>query len=59
MEELQDAVKGNDLKYSNTILTKAINKLVKKGLIRRWSTNSGFVYILAEEKTAKKGGKKK
>jgi len=59
MEELQDAVKGNDLKYSKTILTKAINKLVKKGKIRRWSTKSGFVYILAEEKPVKKGGKKK
>jgi uncharacterized membrane protein len=59
MEELQDAAKSNDLKYSKTILTKAVSKLVKKGKVRRWSTNAGFVYILAEEKPAHKGGKKK
>ena len=59
MEELQDAIESNNLKFSKTVQTKAIDKLVKKGMIRRWSTNAGFVYILAEEKPAKKGAKKK
>jgi uncharacterized membrane protein len=59
MEELQDAVKSNNLKYSKTVLTRAVSKLVKKGKVRRWSTNSGFVYILAEEKSPQKVGKKK
>ena len=55
----QDAVISNNLKFSKTVLTKAISKLVKKGMIRRWSTNAGFVYILAEEKPVIKSGKKK
>lgn len=59
MEELQDAITSNDLKFSKTVLTKAIGKLVKKSMIRRWSTNAGFVYILAEENPVKKSGKKK
>jgi hypothetical protein len=59
MDELQDAVISNNLKYTKTILKKAISKLVKKGMIRRWNTNAGFVYILAEEKPVKKGGKRK
>jgi hypothetical protein len=58
MNELQDAVISNNLKFTKTILKKAITKLVKKGMIRRWSTNAGFVYILAEEKPVPKGGKK-
>jgi hypothetical protein len=59
MEELQDAIISNNLKFSKTVLTKAISKLVKKGMIRRWNTNAGFVYILAEKKSTKKSGKKK
>jgi hypothetical protein len=59
MEELQDAIISNNLTFRKTILTKSIGKLVRKGMIRRWSTNSGFVYILAEEKPVKKSGKKK
>ena len=59
MGELQDAMKNNNLKYSKTVLTRAVSKLVKKGMVRRWSTKDGFVYILAEEKPIKKSGKKK
>lgn len=59
MEEIQDAIISNDLKFSKTVLSKAIGKLVKKRMIRRWSTNAGFVYILAEEMPVKKSGKKK
>jgi len=58
MEELQDAIDSNDLKFSKKIQNTAVSKLVKKGMVRRWSTNAGFVYILAEEKPVKKGGKK-
>lgn len=59
MDEIQDAIISNDLKFSKTVLSKAIGKLVKKRMIRRWSTNAGFVYILAEEMPMKKSGQKK
>jgi len=59
MEEIKDALTSNDFKYPKTILTKAMTKLVKKGKIRRWSTKTGFVYILVEDKTPPRGGKKK
>ena len=59
MEELQEAIISNNLKFTKTILKKTINQLVKKGKIRRWSTNAGFVYILTEEKPVQKEGKKK
>ena len=59
MEELKDALPSNDLKYPKTTLTRTMTKLVNKGMVRRWSTNAGFVYILAEEKPLPRGGKKK
>ena len=56
-EELNDAIKANELKYNKRILEKTLNKLADKGMVRRWNTNTGFVYILAEEKTTSSGGK--
>jgi hypothetical protein len=50
MEELKEAIDASDLKYSIHVLTESLNKLTDKGLVRRWNTNTGFVYILAEDK---------
>jgi hypothetical protein len=56
MEELKEAMKANDLKYPNRVLTSTLNGLADKGMVRRWNTNTGFVYILAEERHAGSGG---
>lgn len=58
-DELKGAIKANKLKYSESVLTRALSGLVKKGLVRRWNTNAGFVYILAEEKGSNYKGKNK
>jgi hypothetical protein len=57
MEELKDAMKANKMKYTKRTLTGTLNKLADKGMVRRWNTNTGFVYILAEEKPPSSGGK--
>jgi hypothetical protein len=56
MEELDDAMKANDIKYPKRTLTGTLNTLADKGMVRRWSTTTGFVYILAEEKPVSSGG---
>jgi hypothetical protein len=50
MEELKEAIDANDLKYSVTVLNVNLKDLTDKGMIKRWNTNTGFVYILAEDK---------
>jgi hypothetical protein len=57
MEELKDAMKANAIKYTKRGLAGTLNSLAEKGMVRRWSTNTGFVYILAEKKTSSSGGK--
>ena len=59
MEELDGAMKANDIKYPKRTLTGTLNTLADKGMVRRWDTNTGFVYILAEEKPLSSGGKSK
>ncbi|MEJ5328253.1 MAG: hypothetical protein WHU54_08430 [Candidatus Bathyarchaeia archaeon] len=56
MEELNEAIKANKLKYTPHTLESTLNKLADKGMVRRWNTNTGFVYILAEEKPSSSGG---
>jgi predicted transcriptional regulator len=56
MEELNDAMKANKIAYTQRTLERTLNKLADKGMVRRWNTNSGFVYILAEKKQSKTGG---
>ena len=56
MEELKDAMKANKMEYNTRILTGTLNTLADKGLVRRWNTTTGFVYILAEEKPLSSGG---
>lgn len=57
MEELKDAMKASKITYTKRTLEKTLNKLADKGMVRRWSTNTGFVYILAEKKPTNAGGK--
>jgi hypothetical protein len=57
MEELKDAMKANKIKYTKRTLTGTLNTLADKGMVRRWNTNTGFVYILAEKKPSSSGGK--
>ena len=59
MEELQEAIKANGLKYLGRTLGATLDALADKGMVRRWDTNTGFVYILAEEKPLSSGGKPK
>jgi hypothetical protein len=56
MEELKDAMKANKIKYTKRTLSGTLNKLADKGMVRRWNTNTGFVYILAEEASSTSGG---
>ena len=56
MEELNDAMKANKITYTQRTLERTLNKLADKGMVRRWNTNTGFVYILAEKKSSKAGG---
>ena len=59
MEELQEAMKASGLKYPGRTLGATLDALAEKGMVRRWNTNTGFVYILAEEKPSSSGGKSK
>jgi hypothetical protein len=57
MEELKDAMSANKIKYNKRTLTGTLNRLADKGMVRRWNTNTGFVYILAEKKPSSSRGK--
>jgi hypothetical protein len=59
MEELRDTMSENGLKYPGRMLSATLDALAEKDKVRRWNTNTGFVYILAEEKTSTAGGKSK
>jgi hypothetical protein len=47
--ELKDALRVNDLDFSGREVAAVLLGLVKKGSIRRWKTDAGQVYILAEK----------
>ncbi|MEM2098433.1 MAG: hypothetical protein QXU99_01615 [Candidatus Bathyarchaeia archaeon] len=51
LEEIQEVMKANNLQFMGRMLNAALDALVEKGNVRRWNTNAGFVYILAEKKT--------
>ena len=55
MEELKDAMKANGQKFSDNTLNGTLKKLGDKGKVRRWNTNTGFVYILGEGKQMASG----
>jgi hypothetical protein len=47
--ELKEALKANGLRYPGRTLAGVLLGLVRKGKVRRWKTDAGCVYILAEE----------
>jgi hypothetical protein len=56
IDELGDALKSNGIDQSPRTLTAALMELVKKEKIRRWNTNAGYVYILAEKEALRSRG---
>jgi hypothetical protein len=56
IDELSEALKANGLDHSVRKLTGVLTELVKKENIRRWSTNTGYVYILAEKEALRSRG---
>jgi hypothetical protein len=47
--ELKEALKANGLRYPGRTLAGVLLGLVRKGTVKRWKTDAGCVYILAEE----------
>jgi hypothetical protein len=49
MPEIIEALKANTIHYPATTLSGVLTWLVKRGKVRRWKTDEGYVYILAEK----------
>lgn len=49
IDELREALNANGLKVTGHALALILMGLAKKGRVRRWSTDAGYVYILAEK----------
>jgi hypothetical protein len=47
--ELKEALAANDLHFPGRILAGDLLALVRKGVVRCWKTDKGYVYILAEK----------
>ena len=52
LRELSEALEANAIHYPISTISGVLNRLVKKGYIRRWKTEEGYVYILAEKEEA-------
>jgi hypothetical protein len=55
MDEMKEVMKANELKYQSRVVSDTLDQLAEKGLIKRWNTNAGSVYILAEAKIPRLG----
>jgi len=55
IEELKEALQANGLNYPIRVLAGSLGGLVKKGKIKRWNTDAGFVYILVENEALGRG----
>lgn len=49
VNELKEVLKANGMSFPGRILSGTLMGLVRKGVVRRWNTNAGYVYILAEK----------
>ncbi|NWF87619.1 hypothetical protein HXY32_07435 [Candidatus Bathyarchaeota archaeon] len=49
MDELREALKSNAMSFGGRVLAGVLLGLVRKGRVRRWKTDAGYVYILAEK----------
>ena len=53
IRELKEALKTNKMNYSGRTLTRILLKLARKKKVRRWKTDAGYVYILAEKEDSR------
>jgi hypothetical protein len=49
MDELREALEANGMSFGGRVLAGVMMGLVRRGLVRRWKTDAGYVYILAEK----------
>ena len=49
LEELKEALRANGLSFSGRVFAGVLFGLVRKGKVKRWKTDAGYVYILAEK----------
>jgi hypothetical protein len=49
--ELKEALEASGMSFSGRVLAGVLMGLVRKGVVRRWKTDAGYVYILAEKET--------
>jgi len=47
LPELIEAMRANAVHYPATTLSGVLNWLVRKGRVKRWKTDKGYVYVLA------------
>lgn len=50
--EIREALAANDLHFPSRALVASLLALVRKGLVKCWKTDKGYVYILAEKEVA-------
>ena len=55
IDELRDALKANGMDYPGRMLAGILMGFVKNEKIRRWNTDAGYVYILAEKELSSQG----
>jgi hypothetical protein len=51
MDELREALEANGMSFSGRVFAGVLLGLVRKGRVRRWKTDAGHVYILAEKES--------
>jgi hypothetical protein len=49
LSEIVEALKDNAIHYPASTLSGVLSWLVKRGKVRRWKTDAGYVYILPEK----------
>lgn len=52
LPELVEAMRANAVHFPATTLSGVLNWLVRKGRVKRWKTDKGYVYVLAGSKVA-------
>ncbi len=48
LPEIVEAMRANAVHYPVTTLSGVLNWLVRKGKVKRWKTDKGYVYVLAQ-----------
>ncbi len=56
VEEINDAMKANNLQFPGRVIESVLEGLAEKGSVRRWNTNTGFVYIIADHNNVNSEG---